>query len=105
MKESEYRLNKQGLRVAYVLQVPELGVPAQNCALRPLTFTENITGCSVDLAVYQERMRVYQALVAKLALKSDSEFLGLSIQVQFSVTLQGVAVLAMASFFMLTITI
>ena len=72
LKASVSRLNQHGLRVAYVLQVPELGVPAQNCVLRPLTVTENKTGCSVDRAVYQERMRPYRALVANLHL--DSEF-------------------------------
>jgi peptidoglycan/LPS O-acetylase OafA/YrhL len=74
LKESVTRFNQRGLRVVYVLQVPELGVPAQNCILRPLTFTENKVGCYVNLSVYQERMRDYWALVAKLALKVDTEF-------------------------------
>lgn len=71
LKASVSRLNQHGLRVAYVLQVPELGVPAQNCVLRPLTVTENKTGCSIDRAVYQERMRPYRALVANLPLNSE----------------------------------
>ena len=71
LKASVSRLNQHGLRVAYVLQVPELGVPAQNCVLRPLTVTDNKTGCSVDRAVYQERMRPYRALVANLHLNSE----------------------------------
>ena len=71
LKASVSRLNQHGLRVAYVLQVPELGVPAQNCVLRPLTVAENKTGCSIDRAVYQERMRPYRALVANLHLNSE----------------------------------
>ncbi len=71
LKASVSRLNQHGLRVAYVLQVPELGVPAQNCVIRPLTVTDNKTGCSVDRMVYQDRMRPYRALVENLHLNSE----------------------------------
>lgn len=72
LKASVSRFNQHGLRVAYLLQVPELGVPAQNCVLRPLTVTDDKTGCSVDRAVHQERMRPYRVLVANLHLNSES---------------------------------
>jgi peptidoglycan/LPS O-acetylase OafA/YrhL len=62
------RLNQRGIPVAYVLQVPELGVPARNCVRRPLTVTENTAGCSVSSAVYLERMRSYRTLAANLEL-------------------------------------
>ncbi len=57
------RLANKGLRVAYFLQVPELGVPARDCLSRPLTFTRVREGCAVSYEVYRARMADYRNLV------------------------------------------
>jgi len=62
------RINQRGIPVVYLLQVPELGVPAQSCVRRPLTLTSSATGCQVSTKVHEERMRTYRALIANLEL-------------------------------------
>jgi peptidoglycan/LPS O-acetylase OafA/YrhL len=57
------RLERKGLRVAYFLQVPELGVPARDCLSRPLTLTGMRDGCAVSHAVYRTRMADYRGLI------------------------------------------
>ena len=71
LNSSISHLNQRGIPVAYVLQVPELGVPARNCLQRPLTVTEKSTGCTVSRAVYQERMLSYRTLIANLDLNKE----------------------------------
>ncbi len=61
------RLHAGGKVVAYVLQVPELGVPARDCLARPLVLVSTRRGCSVDQAVVVDRMREYRALVRDLS--------------------------------------
>ncbi|MCO5101263.1 MAG: acyltransferase [Burkholderiaceae bacterium] len=61
------RLHAAGSVVAYVLQVPELGVPARDCLVRPLVLVSAGRGCSVDRAVYASRMREYRTLVQALS--------------------------------------
>lgn len=65
------RLHQHGLRVAYLLQVPELGVPARNCLRRPLTLTRNESGCDVAFAVYQARMHQYRLMINGLRARRD----------------------------------
>lgn len=60
------RLHQHGLRVAYLLQVPELGVPARDCLCRPLTLTRGESGCTVAFAVYRERMHPYRSMINEL---------------------------------------
>jgi peptidoglycan/LPS O-acetylase OafA/YrhL len=57
------RLASRGLRVAYFLQVPELGIPARDCLSRPLTLTGMREGCTVAHAVYRTRMADYRSLI------------------------------------------
>jgi len=57
------RLMHRGLRVAYFLQVPELGVPAKDCLTRPWTLTGARDGCAVSYEVYRARMADYRALI------------------------------------------
>lgn len=57
------RLASRGLRVAYFLQVPELGVPARDCLSRPLTLSGMREGCTVARAVYRTRMADYRSLI------------------------------------------
>ncbi|MDY0039724.1 MAG: SGNH hydrolase domain-containing protein [Desulforhabdus sp.] len=66
LERSIVRLRKHGERIAYVLQVPELGVPARNCLQRPWTLSRAGAGCEVDYKIYQERMRDYRLLVEEL---------------------------------------
>lgn len=67
------RLHTGGRVVAYVLQVPELGVPARDCLVRPLVLVSTRRGCSVDQAVFIDRMREYRSLVQ--ALSAETGFL------------------------------
>lgn len=67
------RLHAGGRVVAYVLQVPELGVPARDCLVRPLVLVSTRRGCSVDESVFIDRMREYRSLVA--ALSAETGFL------------------------------
>lgn len=53
-----------GKSVSYFLQVPELGVPSQNCFGRPLTLLSTST-CSVSVGEYQERMSEYRSILSK----------------------------------------
>lgn len=59
-------LHKQGLRVAYLLQVPELGVPARDCLGRPLTLPGRLENCTVKYETYADRMRSYRVHVLNL---------------------------------------
>lgn len=59
------RLRSHGKSVAYLLQVPELGVPARNCLGRPLSILDTTT-CSVTLDEYMARMSEYRNAVKRL---------------------------------------
>jgi hypothetical protein len=61
------QLHQHGMRVSYLLQVPELGVPAQNCVGRPLTLSLEASNCTVKYEDYQSRMQPYRAQVLSLA--------------------------------------
>jgi peptidoglycan/LPS O-acetylase OafA/YrhL len=61
------QLHERGMRVSYVLQVPELGVSARDCVGRPLTLSRRVEGCTVPYDVYQRRMQAYRAQIAGLA--------------------------------------
>ncbi|MCP5282491.1 MAG: acyltransferase [Rhodoferax sp.] len=61
------RFRDRGLSVSYVLQVPELGVPAKDCLGRPLTLGARGNLCSVRYDVYQQRMQAYRSLMQTLA--------------------------------------
>lgn len=60
------RLASRGLRVAYFLQVPELGVPAKDCLSRPLTLTRTREGCVVSYEVYRARMASYRRVIKSI---------------------------------------
>ena len=59
-------LHERGIRVAYLLQVPELGVPARDCLGRPLRLVDTADGCLVKYEDYQVRMHPYRELIARL---------------------------------------
>lgn len=59
-------LNNRGMQVSYLLQVPELGVSAQDCLGRPLALFRESGSCTVDYQTYAERMRVYRDSVRSL---------------------------------------
>lgn len=61
------RLHRRGIAVTYVLQVPELGVPAVDCLGRPLALATRREPCSVDYGAYARRMQDYRGLVRGLA--------------------------------------
>lgn len=54
------QLHQRGIRVSYLLQVPELGVPARNCLGRPLTLTLQTNKCTIGYEVYRDRMQSYR---------------------------------------------
>ena len=60
------QLHQHGMRVSYLLQVPELGVPAQNCVGRPLTLSLETGNCNVKYEDYQSRMYLYRTQVLRL---------------------------------------
>lgn len=64
------QLHQKGMRVAYLLQVPELGVPAKDCLGRPLTLLAKPNQCTVSYEVYQRRMLPYRTLIHGLAEKA-----------------------------------
>lgn len=61
-----HRLRQKRVPIVYLLQVPELGVPVQNCIDRPLTISGRHPGCVVDQHVFNERVRVYRQLVDRV---------------------------------------
>ena len=63
-------LMQHGVRVAYFLQVPELGMTPGNCLGRPLSFSSRVGPCDVPYAVYAMRMRDYRHLIQGLATKA-----------------------------------
>jgi peptidoglycan/LPS O-acetylase OafA/YrhL len=63
------QLHQHGLGVAYLLQVPELGVPAKDCLGRPLTLLAHPNQCTVSYEVYQRRMLPYRTQMLGLAEK------------------------------------
>lgn len=71
LRASLARIHKHGLPVAYLLQVPELGVPARDCLRRPMTLSDRNAGCRVPYEIYRERMRDYRSLVAALERSLD----------------------------------
>ena len=60
------RLRDRGITGAYLLQLPELGVPARNCLKRPLEITGRGQGCEVPYVEYKERMSNYRSLIEGL---------------------------------------
>lgn len=64
------QLHQQGMRVSYLLQVPELGVPAKDCLGRPLTLLAQPNQCTVNYEVYQRRMLPYRTQMYGLAAKA-----------------------------------
>jgi len=64
------QVQQRDVRVAYLLQVPELGQPARNCLGRPLSFTARVGPCDVPHADYVARMRDYRALIQGLVAKA-----------------------------------
>ncbi len=67
LRNTAVQLYQRGIRVSYLLQVPELGAPAQNCLGRPLTLTLQTYKCNVEYEVYRGRMQSYRAQVSGLA--------------------------------------
>ena len=64
------QLHQRGLRVSYLLQVPELGVPARDCLGRPLTLSQQTNKCTVNYEDYQSRMQPYRTQVLSLAARA-----------------------------------
>jgi len=64
------QLHQRGLRVSYLLQVPELGVPARDCLGRPLTLSQQANKCTVKYEDYLRRMQSYRTQVLSLAAKT-----------------------------------
>jgi len=65
------QLHERGMRVSYLLQVPELGISARDCLGRPLTLSRREgDGCTVPYDIYQRRMQTYRAQMASLAAKA-----------------------------------
>jgi peptidoglycan/LPS O-acetylase OafA/YrhL len=64
------QLHARGMRVSYLLQVPELGVSAPDCLGRPLTFSPQVDRCRVPFDAYEHRMQAYRALIANVAAKA-----------------------------------
>ncbi len=64
------QLHARGMRVSYMLQVPELGVSAPDCLGRPLTLSPHADRCRVPYDVYQGRMQAYRVQIAGLAAKA-----------------------------------
>jgi peptidoglycan/LPS O-acetylase OafA/YrhL len=65
--KSVQRLERKNIPLVYLLQVPELGVPAHSCLERPLTLTGLNSGCGVARSVYESRMQVYRQRVERVA--------------------------------------
>lgn len=57
------RLHRGDLPIAYVLQVPEMGVPAQDLLNRPLTLTSRKHGYTVPYQEYHARMSEYREMI------------------------------------------
>lgn len=64
------QLHERGMRVSYLLQVPELGVSAPDCLGRPLTLSRQADRCRVPYGIYQGRMQAYRAQISSLAAKA-----------------------------------
>lgn len=64
------QLHQRGMRVSYLLQVPELGVPAKDCLGRPLTLLARTNQCTVRYEDYQRRMQPYRTQVLGLATRA-----------------------------------
>lgn len=63
------RLHERGMRVSYLLQVPELGISAPDCLGRPLTLSRQADRCRVPYDTYQDRMQAYRARINGLGVK------------------------------------
>lgn len=59
------RLHNKTPLIAYMLQVPELGVPARDCLNRPLTLS-TASSCTVEYEVYQARMKSYREIIRSI---------------------------------------
>ena len=70
--KSVQRLERKNIPLVYLLQVPELGVPAHNCVDRPLTLTGLNPGCVVARSVYESRMQVYRQRVERVVAQVPS---------------------------------
>lgn len=66
------RLAHKKIPLVYLLQVPELGVPAHNCVDRPLALTGLHAGCVVARSVYESRMLVYRQRVERVTAQVPS---------------------------------
>jgi hypothetical protein len=64
------QLHQRGVRVSYLLQVPELGVPAKDCLGRPLTLLARANQCTVKYEDYQRRMQPYRTQVLGLVTRA-----------------------------------
>lgn len=60
-------VHENGVRVTYLLQVPELGVAAKDCLGRPMTLRQGMNKCTVEYEVYRSRMHSYRTLALNLA--------------------------------------
>lgn len=60
------RIHDRGIHVAYLLQVPELGVPSRDCIRRPLSLMTRKSGCDVDYEIYRERMHSYRLRIQEI---------------------------------------
>lgn len=62
-------LHEKNIPLVYLLQVPELGVPATSCIERPLVISSGggHSGCAVTHSEYMERMHVYRQIVTEIA--------------------------------------
>jgi peptidoglycan/LPS O-acetylase OafA/YrhL len=62
-------LNQKNIKIAYLLQVPELGMTSQDCLGRPFKLINSSKSCTVDINVYKERMSSYRKLILNLTKK------------------------------------
>lgn len=61
LNETVSYIIKNGKKVAYFLENPELGMLPRNCLGRPLLFNSDRIGCDVNLDLYKNRMDDYRA--------------------------------------------
>lgn len=60
-------VHENGMRITYLLQVPELGVVAKDCLGRPMTLHQGMNKCTVEYEIYRSRMHSYRTLALNLA--------------------------------------
>ena len=64
------QLHRGGIGVSYMLQVPELGVPAKDCLRRPISLLRHADGCVVKIEDYRGRMQAYRAEIHGLVARA-----------------------------------